>query len=185
MNVIPDVHSEFLDLRLVAIACLYSICCLLEDCGSVGLAIPHQAVVDYSCILPLWVLFSRLNKLSSFNLFLLAIHHRLRAVTVHSTKPSTAFRKCILHHHPFCWWRYWTVSASLSNIWALCWLLSWPWDIDCYLFSLVAQTIFSSFRNPFVQPILLQLPDRKDTSPHERLSIQIISSFTTDRNQVV
>lgn len=69
MNVILYVHSESLNLWLVAIACFYTICCLLEDCGSVGLAIPLQAVVDYSWIVLLWVVFSRLNKLSSFNLF--------------------------------------------------------------------------------------------------------------------
>lgn len=65
MNVISDVHSQYLNLWLAAIACFHTICCLLEDCGSVGFAIPFQTVVGYSWILPLWVLFSRLNSVLS------------------------------------------------------------------------------------------------------------------------
>lgn len=177
MNVIPDVHSEPLNLWLVAIACFYTICCLLEDCGSVGCAIPLQAVVDYSWILPVWVLFSRLHKLSSFNLFLLAICPRLKTVMVHSTKPSTAFRRCILHHHPLCWWRYWIVSASLSTIWALCWLLSWPWDIDYCLFSLVAQTIFSSLGVHLFSPFFSFQTGRIQASMHNSVSTSAVLSL--------
>lgn len=103
----------------------------------------------------------------SFKPSSLSICPKPKYLMVYFTKPSTAFWGCILCHHPCYWWIYWTVLALLSNPWALCcWLLPWSWAIGYYLFSLVAQPIFSSSKSSFVESMFLQFPDKSDISPH-------------------